>query len=122
MLWDASEADLQTRLEMAASTDAAATAAGVDGTITELDVHDLRWPTSKSLDGSDAMHKDPGKSLVTRGVARGGVLFRREKEMRDGSPFRSVASISFSLGSWAGEAALLGRAREEVRSGGRECD
>lgn len=39
----------------------AAAATGADVVFTELEVHDLRWPTSKTLDGSDAMHKDPGE-------------------------------------------------------------
>ena len=33
-------------------------------TITELTVHDLRFPTSKHLDGSDAMNPDPDYSAA----------------------------------------------------------
>ena len=34
------------------------------GTITALDVVDIRFPTSRSLDGSDAMHPDPDYSAA----------------------------------------------------------
>jgi L-fuconate dehydratase len=35
-----------------------------EGTITSLEVLDVRFPTSKSLDGSDAMHADPDYSAA----------------------------------------------------------
>ena len=34
------------------------------GTITALDVADIRFPTSRSLDGSDAMNPDPDYSAA----------------------------------------------------------
>ena len=34
------------------------------GTITKLTVHDVRFPTSRTLDGSDAMHPDPDYSAA----------------------------------------------------------
>ncbi|WP_407553980.1 enolase C-terminal domain-like protein [Streptomyces sp. Pv4-95] len=33
-------------------------------TVTELEVHDVRFPTSEQLDGSDAMHPDPDYSAA----------------------------------------------------------
>src|SRR4051812_18125640 len=35
-----------------------------DGTITDLRVVDVRFPTSRDLDGSDAMHADPDYSAA----------------------------------------------------------
>lgn len=34
------------------------------GTVTELEVHDVRFPTSEQLDGSDAMNPDPDYSAA----------------------------------------------------------
>jgi L-fuconate dehydratase len=45
-------------------------------TITEVDVHDIRFPTSEQLDGSDAMNPDPDYSaayVVLRTDAPGGL-------------------------------------------------
>src|SRR5215471_15193425 len=44
-----------------------------DGTITSLRVLDVRFPTSRELDGSDAMHADPDYSAayVIIGTDRG---------------------------------------------------
>ncbi len=36
----------------------------VTDTVTELQVHDVRFPTSEQLDGSDAMNPDPGYSAA----------------------------------------------------------
>jgi L-fuconate dehydratase len=50
-----------------------AAVASLDGTITRLDVADVRFPTSHTLDGSDAMNPDPDYSAayVVVGTDRG---------------------------------------------------
>ena len=104
-------------------------------TVTEFEVHDIRFPTSRELDGSDAMNPDPDYSaayVVLRTDAGGRTrgpwlhLHHRPRQRRPGRRHRRAAAASPGpLGGGAlrrprlrqprpdrGQSAALARSRE----------